>query len=128
MRLIVRGPISARQPPYPGRLAAKAARALPPAALMALASGCPALAQTVPAQTVPAPVVTASAAAPGGLEEVVVTARHRAEKAQTVPIALTSVGGAKLDANGIVSVNQLAQLIPTLQVTEFNPRNTSQVP
>jgi len=130
MRLIVRGPISARQPPYPGRLAAKAARALPPAALMALASGCPALAQTVPAQTVPtqtvpAPVVTASAAAPGGLEEVVVTARHRAEKAQTVPIALTSVGGAKLDANGIVSVNQLAQLIPTLQVTEFNPRNTS---
>ncbi len=60
-----------------------------------------------------------------GVEEVVVTARHRAEKAQTVPIALTSVGKASLNANGITSVNQLEQLVPTLQVTEFNPRNLS---
>jgi iron complex outermembrane receptor protein len=60
-----------------------------------------------------------------GVEEVVVTARHRAEKAQTVPIGLTSVSSSKLKANAISSVTNLQFVVPTLQVTEFNPRNTS---
>jgi iron complex outermembrane recepter protein len=60
-----------------------------------------------------------------GVEQVVVTARHRAEKAQTVPIAITSVGAAKLDETGTNALNQLQTLVPSLQITEFNPRNTS---
>jgi iron complex outermembrane receptor protein len=62
---------------------------------------------------------------PTGVEEVVVTARHRSEKAQTVPIALTSIGANKIDATAINSLNKLQTLIPTLQVIESNPRNTA---
>jgi iron complex outermembrane receptor protein len=72
-----------------------------------------------------APAVTPAKPGQSKVEDVVVTARHRSERAQTVPIGLTSVGAAKLDATGISAVNQLNQLVPTLQVTEFNPRNTS---
>jgi iron complex outermembrane receptor protein len=60
-----------------------------------------------------------------GVETVLVTARHRAEKAQTVPIGVTSVSAQKLTQNGISSITQLSFAVPTLQVTEFNPRNTS---
>jgi iron complex outermembrane receptor protein len=62
---------------------------------------------------------------PTGVEEVVVTARHRAEKAQTVPIALTSIGAKKIDDTAINSLNKLQTLIPTLQVIESNPRNSA---
>ena len=72
------------------------------------------------------PVRLAQAGQPGhGVEEVVVTARHRTERAQTVPIGLTSVSSAKLKANAITSITSLEFVAPTLQVTEFNPRNTS---
>ena len=60
-----------------------------------------------------------------GVEEVVVTARHRSEKAQKVPIALTAIAGAKLANTATTSITQLEFLVPTLQVSEFNPRNTS---
>jgi len=59
------------------------------------------------------------------LEQVVVTARHRAEKAQTVPIAISTIDSKKLQSDGITAVNQLQKLVPTLQITQFNPRNTS---
>ena len=75
------------------------------------------LAAGAAAQTVPQPA--------RGVEEVVVTARHRAEKAQKVPISLTSIGAAKLAANGTTSLTQLQALVPSLQITDFNPRNTS---
>jgi iron complex outermembrane receptor protein len=61
----------------------------------------------------------------GQLEEVVVTARHRKEKAQSVPIALTTVSKKQLSDNGVTSVTQLGSFAPSLQVTETNPRNTS---
>jgi iron complex outermembrane receptor protein len=88
----------------------------------------PAWAQTapvVPEAHVPSAANTKANAGAGKVEDVVVVARHRSERAQTVPIGLSSVGSAKLDQTGISSVNQLNQLVPTLQVTEFNPRNTS---
>src|SRR5271154_6238792 len=59
------------------------------------------------------------------LEQVVVTARHRSEKVQTVPIAITALDSRKLQSSGITAVNQLQKLVPTLQITQFNPRNTS---
>ncbi len=99
------------------------------AALLAGAAS-PAWGQTAavgPVGKIPPATATPAAAnaAASKVEDVVVTARHRTERAQTVPIGLTSVGSAKLDQTGIASINQLNQLVPTLQVTEFNPRNTS---
>jgi iron complex outermembrane receptor protein len=87
----------------------------------------PALAQTSqPAGNAPAAqTAIGSGAVATGVEDVVVTARHRSEKAQKVPIALTAVGAAKLDNTGVTSITNLAFLVPTLQVSEFNPRNTS---
>jgi iron complex outermembrane receptor protein len=95
------------------------------AALTALLLGLPASCQAQAAAAQSAAVPAAGLAGATQVEEVVVTARHRTEKAQNVPIALTAIGSAKLAANGTTSLNQLAQLVPSLQVTEFNPRNTS---
>lgn len=63
----------------------------------------------------------------GGVEIVTVsvTARHRTEKAQDVPISLGVVSGEALQANGVSSTVALNQLIPSLQVISTNPRNTS---
>jgi len=54
-----------------------------------------------------------------------VTARHRKENAQDVPISLGVVSGDALQANGVSSTVALNQLIPSLQVISTNPRNTS---
>jgi iron complex outermembrane receptor protein len=56
---------------------------------------------------------------------IVVTARRRAETVQTVPLAVTVVGGAHIDAAGAFNVGRLTQLTPTLQFYSSNPRNTS---
>jgi len=64
-------------------------------------------------------------AAGGGIETVTVTARHREEKAQDVPISLSVVKGDTLESNGITSSIKLDQLIPSLTVLSTNPRNTS---
>ncbi len=93
------------------------------------------LAQAAGAQTVP-PVVLASAAttapeaaaAPAADEppaEIVVTARRREERAQDVPIALSVVDNAQLAARGDFRLDQVQQLVPSLQVFSFNPRNTN---
>ena len=49
------------------------------------------------------------------VNEVVVTARRRDEKAQDVPIAISVVNGGTLDAVGAYNINRLQQLTPTLQ-------------
>jgi iron complex outermembrane receptor protein len=71
----------------------------------------------------------ALAAAPGGgdaaIEDVVVTARQRAERAQEVPIALSVVGGDQLDRSLTVNIAQLSQLVPSLNHSSANPRNTA---
>jgi iron complex outermembrane receptor protein len=115
----------------PGRTALSSCttlgRSSAPLATLAWLVCCHAAAQTaqseVTIRTLPATLGTGGAAS--GVEEVVVTARHRSEKAQKVPIALTAVSAAKLDATDTTSITQLEFLVPTLQVSEFNPRNTS---
>jgi iron complex outermembrane recepter protein len=95
------------------------------AALALLAAGL-VMPGTARADAAAPPAQVASAASLSNtVEDIVVTARHRAEKAQKVPIAITAVGSAKLDATGTTSLNSLQLLVPSLQVTEFNPRNTS---
>ena len=56
--------------------------------------------------------------------EIVVTARRRAENVQEVPVAISVVSAATLDAQGAYNINRLTQLQPTLQFYSTNPRNT----
>ncbi|RJG56218.1 Plug domain-containing protein [Sphingobium terrigena] len=54
-----------------------------------------------------------------------VTARRRDESAQDVPIALSVVGAEQLAATGNFSLGQSQQLVPSLQIFSYNPRNTN---
>lgn len=57
--------------------------------------------------------------------DVVVTARRRAETIQTVPIAMSVIGGTALAETGTYNVNRLTQIQPTLQFYSTNPRNSA---
>lgn len=59
------------------------------------------------------------------LTEVVITSRRRLETAQTVPIPISVVGGAQVEATGSFNVNRLKELVPTVQLYSSNPRNTT---
>lgn len=72
-----------------------------------LAAGLPPLAEQARAQT---PKKTA-------VEEVVVTARRRAENIQKVPVAVTAISGATLRRQQVVSEYDLNRLTPSLQLS-----------
>ena len=57
--------------------------------------------------------------------EIIVSARRRDESAQDVPIALSVVGSETLEKTGNYTLIQVQQLVPSLQVFSFNPRNTN---
>ena len=59
------------------------------------------------------------------LGEVLVTARHREEDLQSVPVAVSVVGGDAIDKARTVNTQQLAQLVPSLYYNSANPRNTA---
>nr|WP_255326345.1 TonB-dependent receptor [Sphingobium sp. EM0848] len=56
---------------------------------------------------------------------IIVTARRRAEDAQTVPVSLSVVERDLLDRTYTVNTNQLSQLVPSLNYSSANPRNTA---
>jgi iron complex outermembrane recepter protein len=58
-------------------------------------------------------------------DEILVTARHRSESSQAVPLAISVVGGDHLDNTGSFNVGRLQQLTPTLQFYSSNPRNSA---
>ncbi|WP_174273550.1 TonB-dependent receptor [Sphingomonas bacterium] len=58
------------------------------------------------------------------VEDIVVTARRREETAQNVPVALSVVSAEALTRSGSININQIQQLVPSLQVTATNPRNS----
>lgn len=66
-------------------------------------------------------------ATPSGaaLEPVIVTARRRAEDAQQVPASFNAIGGELLDRTNTVNIDQLSELVPALNYTSPNPRNTA---
>lgn len=66
----------------------------------------------------------AEAEAPSG-PTIIVTARRRAEDAQTIPQALTVVDRNLLDRSYTVNTQQLSTLVPTLNYSSANPRNTA---
>ncbi|HMQ20761.1 MAG TPA: TonB-dependent receptor, partial [Sphingopyxis sp.] len=57
--------------------------------------------------------------------DIVVTARRRAETAQDVPIAISVVGGDQIDNTGAFNIGRLQQLAPTVQFYSSNPRNSA---
>jgi iron complex outermembrane receptor protein len=60
----------------------------------------------------------------GAVSEVVVTARLRAEDAQTVPVPMSVTTGAVLDLQRIATPRQLDQISANLNITQANPRQT----
>ena len=68
----------------------------------------------------PGSQLTSDGASATGLEEIVVTARRREEKLQTVPIAISVVSGDQLKAHEISDAVDLGKLIPALNTAETN--------
>lgn len=56
---------------------------------------------------------------------ITVTARRREEDAQDVPIALSVISADALDKTGNFTLGQVQQIVPSLQIFSFNPRNTN---
>ncbi|HLG86855.1 MAG TPA: TonB-dependent receptor [Alphaproteobacteria bacterium] len=69
--------------------------------------------------------VAMTANEPSGLEEVVVTARRREEKLQSVPIAITAFTSADIRARSITSSQDLQQFVPSLNVSISTQRDTA---
>ena len=56
------------------------------------------------------------------IEEIVVTARHRQESLQNVPIAITAFDAAKIEAAGITDIDGFINLTPNFIAREaFGP-------
>ncbi|CAN5244324.1 TonB-dependent receptor [soil metagenome] len=89
------------------------------AASLLLALPVPALAQH------PAAPDGADAGEGGEGDQIMVTARRREEDVQSVPAAMTVVGADTLMRTYTVNINQLTQLVPTLNYSSPNPRNTA---
>lgn len=73
------------------------------AALIALLQASPAAAQAADDRT-------------GSLEEIVVTARKRAEDLQTTPVAVSAISAETLERNRLVRLDDLQQTVPSLVV------------
>jgi iron complex outermembrane receptor protein len=56
---------------------------------------------------------------------ITVTARRRAERAQDVPAALSVLTGDLLNATRTVNLQQMSTLVPSLNYSSANPRNTA---
>ncbi len=59
-----------------------------------------------------------AAAAGNGLEEIVVTARRREEKLQTVPVAVTAFTAAEIQKQNIESSSDLQHHVPSLMSSQ----------
>lgn len=91
-----------------------------------------ALAVTACLSAVPAFAQAPSVAGPATVDEaservdtVVVTARRREEDLQSVPAAISVVGGDLLDKSYTINTQGLSQLVPSLYYNSANPRNTA---
>ncbi|MDB5580090.1 MAG: TonB-dependent receptor [Bradyrhizobium sp.] len=93
------------------------------ATFMVLACATPAEAHDAPAPA--AARAAATETAPDGLPDVVVTARRRPEDAQKISGSLSVVDGVLLDRSDTVNTQQLAMLVPALNYSSANPRNTA---
>ena len=77
-----------------------------------------------PAAPAPEPQADPQAAPTPGAD-IVVTARRRSERLQTVPLAVAVLSGETLANAGAFNVNRLQQFQPALQFYSSNPRNSA---
>jgi iron complex outermembrane receptor protein len=66
-----------------------------------------------------------AAPAESGDREIVVTARLRQEDVERVPVAVSVIGRDLLDQSYTVNAQQLTTLVPSLNYSSANPRNTA---
>lgn len=101
----------------------------PPAAESPANGATPETAAQPPGATLPeaAPATTGEAADTAGpdtaLGAITITARHRTENIQEVPIAVTHLSAKDLEARGSVNLRDVQLQVPSLQILGFNPRN-----
>jgi len=135
----------AAQPPAPPVPPAPAAPGQPPAGTEPAPPAAAAPAPPTPVAPAPAAPAAETAAAPDAtppatpveppvannapidtsLGAVTITARHRTENLQEVPIAVTHLSARDLDAQGAVNLRQVQLQVPSLQILGFNPRNVT---
>jgi len=73
----------------------------------------------------PAATDAANAQPASAVAEVTVTARHRSEDAEKIPVAVSVLGGNFLEKTNSTNISQISQLVPSLQFDFFNPRNAN---
>ena len=100
------------------------------ASLLGLALAGPAFAQQAAtaegdAAASDAAADTAAARQEGGLAEITVTARRRAESLQDTPIAISAVTAAGLEARGIDNVTQIGDFTPNVKFNSSVPVSAS---
>jgi outer membrane receptor protein involved in Fe transport len=79
-------------------------------------AGWPQATSVQPQPAKPAPTPAAS----GKIEEIVVTAQHRSEKLSKVPISITVLSKDQMDKQGVRSINDIARLVPGLNLQSSN--------
>jgi len=65
----------------------------------------------------PGPARAQVATADAGIEEVIVTAQRRSERIQDVPIAISAIAGAELEARGVRQAGDIAAAVPNLMLS-----------
>jgi len=66
---------------------------------------------------VPLPALAQTVESGAGLEEIVVTAQRKSERVQDVPIAISAISSADLEARGVRQAGDIASAVPNLQLS-----------
>jgi iron complex outermembrane receptor protein len=72
-----------------------------------------------------AAAATAADTSVGTVGEIVVTARHRSENLQNVPVSVSALGADFIKRTNTSNIGQIAQLVPSLSFSFFNARNAN---
>jgi iron complex outermembrane receptor protein len=64
-------------------------------------------------------------AAGGGLAEIVVTARRRAENLQDVPVAVTAIGAATIQERDVTNLEDLNSFVPNMKISADRATNST---
>jgi len=80
---------------------------------------------TAAAETTAATTDAAVDMSAGTVGEVVVTARHRSENLQSVPVSVSALSSDFIKKTNTSNIAQIAQLVPSLSFTFFNARNAN---
>ena len=66
------------------------------------------------------PAFAQDAAPEGGLDQIIVTAERREQNLQDVPVSATVLSGEQLQQRGVVNLNDVQQVAPSVAINTFN--------